>query len=122
MGELSETSFYVSHHYSHLIRSAELFHVFIGSSNTTIIEFNIEWTPARAIANYGNVRDLFYSLARGIGNTDHYWFVSPKNHVRHPSTRGVDRNSFYHSNMMTVNIEEILFILYEENLLLRLQQ
>jgi hypothetical protein len=34
------------------------------------VEFNLEWSVEMALKNENNIRDLFYSLGRGIGITD----------------------------------------------------
>ncbi len=80
--------------------------IFFCSKNTTIIEFNIKWTVENSLAGSNNVRDLFHSLARGIGNTNHYWFVNPLN-LNVPRMK----TGFYHVNRFKVDIREILAIL-----------
>ena len=79
----------------HWIRTAELFtraaavigphggafgNIFLCPANTTVVEFNIPWTADSADGDsegkVNTVRDMFYSLARGIGISS-YWNVWP---------------------------------------------
>jgi hypothetical protein len=73
----------------------------------------LPWTISSATAKKNNVRDLFYSLARGRGNVDHYWFVRPQ------KMQNKNKNdNFYHNNQMSIAIEDILAILTRENITL----
>ena len=83
--------------------------IFFCRENTTIIEFNIQWTVENSLAETNNVRDLFHSIARGIGNTNHYWFVNAQN-MKVEGTR----IGFYHTNKFKVDIREVLAVLRVE--------
>ena len=49
---------------------------------------------------------MFYSLARGLGNVDHYWFVAPQN----------SHKGFYHTKTMSISENEVLAILIKEGI------
>ena len=76
--------------------------------NATIIEFNLPWSPAAVDdARENTVRDLFYSVARGIGISD-YWTVWPQEDEK---DKGVSAVDFYSKQSMVVDAEEVVEIL-----------
>lgn len=79
--------------------------IYLCSWNTTIIEFNVPWTTRTADGDsrVNEVRDLFYSTARGIGNFN-FWAVWPKDRFRRPS-------DFYQSGNMHIDVDEVIHIL-----------
>ena len=79
------------------------------------MEFNLEWSVDMALKNENNIRDLFYSLGRGIGITDNYWFIHP-NSISY-NNKNAKLKGFYHSHKFSVKIDEILYILHKKNLL-----
>jgi len=91
----------------------------LGSENTTVIEFNIPWIVETAFSDTNNPRALFYSLGRGVGITENYWFVRPTN-VLHKRGAFIKRNpnsgSFYQAIEFSVDIDEILEILKRSHL------
>lgn len=78
---------------------------FLCAPDTTIIEFNLPWTSKTADGDSKSniVRDLFYSMARAIGNTN-YWNVWPSNKYRTAA-------DFYHSKEMIIDGPEVVEIL-----------
>jgi hypothetical protein len=55
------------------------------------------------------VRDLFYSMLRGVGNIDHYWNVWPLGQFRR-------QTDFYHTQKIHVDDDEVIEILVREGI------
>eukprot|EP01041_Mallomonas_annulata_P008848 gene8848-18330_t len=79
--------------------------IFFCAPDTTVIEFNVPWQYGEWLDGRAPIRDLFYSLGRGIGIMD-YWFLVPEN---------VDENTgrFFYEKMkqMTVSAPAVISIL-----------
>ena len=62
------------------------------------------------VSSSNQVRDLFYSTARGVGNIRHFWSVWPLDHG------AASPGDFYQKPNMRVSTDEVLHILRIEGI------